>query len=162
MPPVDPDKLLSIGVTAQRAGVSVSALRFYEELGLIRAVRGPNGHRFFPRHVLRRLAVVAAGQRIGMTLDQVAEALSGLPDDRAPTQREWRAMSERWAQMLEGRIEVLQALRKDLDGCIGCGCLSLGRCTLFNPEDQAQREGAGSRWLRGAISADTGGDQSFI
>jgi MerR family transcriptional regulator, redox-sensitive transcriptional activator SoxR len=156
MPPVDPDTLLSIGETAERAGVSVSALRFYEERGLIRAVRGPNSHRYFPRHVLRRLAVIAAGQRIGMSLNQVTEALSGLPDDRAPNRREWRVMSEHWAQMLESRIQVLQALRQDLDGCIGCGCLSLGRCTLFNPEDEARREGPGSRWLRRATSADTG------
>ncbi|SKA81649.1 MerR family transcriptional regulator, redox-sensitive transcriptional activator SoxR [Agreia bicolorata] len=150
---IAPYDLLSIGETAARAGVSVPALRYYEERRLIRAIREPGGRRMFPRHVLRRLAVIAAGQRVGMSLEQIGVALSGLPEDRAPNQREWRAMSERWAQLLASRIRELEVLQSDLDGCIGCGCLSLGRCTLFNPGDEAQHEGPGSRWLRRAVGS---------
>jgi MerR family redox-sensitive transcriptional activator SoxR len=154
VPHIAPNELLRIGEVARRAGVSVPTIRYYEERGLIDAVRTAGGRRAFPRHTLRRLAVVAAGQRVGLSLQQIADALDELPRDRAPTQREWTRMSRHWATLVERRIEVLQRLASDLDGCIGCGCLSLGKCTLFNPGDEAAGEGAGSRWLRRAEQAD--------
>lgn len=153
MPRIAPNELLTIGELAARAGVTVATLRYYESRGLIDAVRTPGGHRVFPRHTLRRLAVVAAGQHVGLSLQQVADALDELPRDRPPTQRDWTRMSKSWAQLVAARIAVLQKLASELDGCIGCGCLSLGKCTLFNPDDAAAAEGAGSRWLRSADAA---------
>jgi len=150
MPHIAPDELLSVGELSQRAGISAATVRYYEDRSLIRSQRSTGNHRQFPRHTLRRLAVVAAGQVVGLSLREIADALAGLPDERAPTQREWQRMSRRWAELVEGRIRRLQALQTSLDGCIGCGCLSLGRCTLFNPADEAATEGAGSRWLRAA------------
>lgn len=147
------DELLSIGDLARRAGVSVPTVRYYESRGLIASRRSAGNHRQFPRHVLRRLAVVAAGQRVGLTLEQIGQALATLPQDRAPSQREWKVMSGDWAQMVDRRIRELQALQVSLDSCIGCGCLSLGRCTLFNPGDEAAAEGPGSRWVRAAEDA---------
>jgi MerR family transcriptional regulator, redox-sensitive transcriptional activator SoxR len=147
------DDLLSIGTVAERAGLSVPALRYYEERGLVSPVRDGGGRRRFPRHVLRRLAVIAAGQRVGLSLADIGEALEELPTDRAPSAREWTRVGEQWQVLLDHRIRELQALRTDLDGCIGCGCLSLTRCTLFNPHDAAATEGSGSRWLRDAEHA---------
>lgn len=147
------DELLSIGDLARRAGVSVPTVRYYESRGLIESRRTAGNQRQFPRHVLRRLAVVAAGRRVGLTLEQVGQALAALPRDRAPSQREWSVMSAEWAQMVDRRIRELQALQVSLDGCIGCGCLSLGRCALFNPDDEAAAEGPGSRWVRAAEDA---------
>lgn len=144
------DELLSIGTVARRAGVSVAALRHYEARGLVTAVRDGTGRRRFPRHVLRRLAVVAAGQRVGLTLADIADALRPLPHDRPPTAREWARVGTAWQQHVEHRIRELQALRSSLAGCIGCGCLSVSGCTLLNPADAAAEEGAGSRWLREA------------
>ncbi|GAB3457221.1 redox-sensitive transcriptional activator SoxR [Kineococcus endophyticus] len=145
-------ELLSIGTVAARAGVSVAALRHYEERGLVHPVRDAAGRRRFPRHVLRRLAVVAAGQRVGLSLADIAEALSTLPTDRAPSAREWAGVGKRWQMLLDQRIRELQILRTSLTGCIGCGCLSMTRCTLFNPHDEAAAEGEGSRWLREATT----------
>lgn len=150
MPHIAPNELLTIGELAKRAGVTVPTLRYYEERRLIDAERSTGGHRVFPRHTLRRLAVIAAGQRVGLSLQQIAHALDELPRDRPPTQQDWRQMSRSWARLVAKRIEELQRLASDLDGCIGCGCLSLGKCTLFNPGDEAAHEGAGSRWIRAA------------
>ncbi|PWJ56223.1 MerR family transcriptional regulator, redox-sensitive transcriptional activator SoxR [Quadrisphaera granulorum] len=147
------DATLTIGQLAQRAGVSVAAIRHYEARGLLTSRRTAGGHRLFPRHALRRLAVIAAGQRVGLSLHQVADALSDLPADTAPTQAEWTVMSARWSVLVRERIRELEALERDLDGCIGCGCLSLTRCALFNPADVAAVEGTGSRWLRAAGAA---------
>lgn len=144
---------LTIGQLAQRAGVSVAAVRHYEARGLVASTRTAGGHRLFARHALRRLAVVAAGQRVGLSLQQVADALADLPVDRAPTAAEWEAVSGRWAALVRSRIRELEALERDLGGCIGCGCLSLTRCALFNPGDAAAAEGAGSRWVRRAAAA---------
>jgi MerR family redox-sensitive transcriptional activator SoxR len=157
---IQPDELLSIGAVARRSGASVPTLRYYEERGLIDAVRTHGGRRQFPRHVLRRLAVIAAGQRVGLSLAEIAEALAPLPRDRAPTQREWTEMSKRWAQTVAARIRELERLAVDLDGCIGCGCLSLGRCTLFNPGDEAESEGPGSRWVRASMRGVGGSERS--
>ena len=153
MPHIAPDELLTVGELSRRAGVTVPTVRYYEERGLIRSQRTSGNHRLFPRHTLRRLAVVAAGQVVGLTLQEIADALAELPVDRAPTQREWRRMSQQWSELVAGRIRRLEALQTSLDGCIGCGCLSLGRCTLFNPADAAAAEGPGSRWLRAAEQA---------
>lgn len=153
MPHIVPLELLSIGDLARRAGVSVPTVRYYDERGLIQSTRTAGNNRQFPRHTLRRLAVVAAGQRVGLTLQEIATALSELPSDRAPTQREWRHLSRQWAATVARRILQLEALQTSLDGCIGCGCLSLGTCTLFNPNDEAAGEGPGSRWLRKADAA---------
>ena len=150
MPHIAPLDLLSIGDLARRAGVSVPTVRYYDERGLIQSSRTAGNQRQFPRHTLRRLAVVAAGQRVGLTLQEIATALAELPPDRAPTQREWRHVSQQWAATVAGRIRQLEALQSSLDSCIGCGCLSLGKCTLFNPNDEAAGEGPGSRWLRKA------------
>jgi MerR family redox-sensitive transcriptional activator SoxR len=147
------DDLLSIGAVARRAGLSVPALRYYEERGLLDPVRDAGGRRRFPRHVLRRLAVIAAGQRVGLSLADIGEALATLPPDRAPSAREWSRVGEVWQGLLDARIRELEALRTSLTGCIGCGCLSLSRCTLFNPGDAAAAEGGGSRWLRAAERA---------
>jgi MerR family transcriptional regulator, redox-sensitive transcriptional activator SoxR len=141
---------LSIGELAARADVTVPTVRYYEKRGIIRSERTSGNQRRFPRHALRRLAVVAAGQRVGMSLAEIEAALAELPADRAPTQREWTVMSAHWASIVEARIRVLQALQTSLDGCIGCGCLSLGRCVLLNPNDEAALEGPGSRWIRAA------------
>ena len=153
MPHIAPLDLLSIGDLARRAGVSVPTVRYYDERGLIQSSRTAGNQRQFPRHTLRRLAVVAAGQRVGLTLQEIAIALAELPADRAPTQREWRHVSQRWAATVAGRIRQLEALQSSLDSCIGCGGLSLGKCTLFNPDDEAAGEGPGSRWLRKADAA---------
>ncbi|MCQ9164984.1 MULTISPECIES: redox-sensitive transcriptional activator SoxR [unclassified Arthrobacter] len=153
MPHIAPNELLPIGELARRAGVSVPTVRYYEERGLIRSERTPGNKRLFPRHTLRRLAVVAAGQRVGLTLQEIMAALADMPADRAPTQREWTRMGTRWAQTVAQRIRQLEILQTSLDGCIGCGCLSLGKCVLFNPGDEAATEGPGSRWLRNAEAA---------
>jgi len=153
MPHIAPLELLSIGDLARRAGVSVPTVRYYDERGLIQSSRTAGNKRQFPRHTLRRLAVVAAGQRVGLTLQEIATALAELPPDRAPTQREWQQVSQQWAATVARRIRQLEALQSSLDSCIGCGCLSLGKCTLFNPDDEAASEGPGSRWLRKADAA---------
>lgn len=155
MPRIAPLGLLTIGELSLRAGVTVPTLRYYEDRGLIVSTRTPGNQRQFARHTLRRLAVVAAGQRVGLTLALIADALAELPTGRAPTQREWQRMSEQWATIVDARIRQLAALRDSLDGCIGCGCLSLGKCTLFNPDDEAAAEGAGSRWLRRSLACAT-------
>lgn len=155
---IAPNELLAIGELAQRAGVTVPTVRYYEERGLIFSQRTSGNKRLFPRHTLRRLAVVAAGQRIGLTLQEITGALAELPADRAPTQREWRIMSTHWASLVAQRISQLQVLQDSLDSCIGCGCLSLGKCTLFNPDDEAAAEGPGSRWVR---KADDAGNRSL-
>jgi MerR family redox-sensitive transcriptional activator SoxR len=149
---IAPLELLSIGVLAARAGITVPTVRYYEERGLISSIRTDGGRRQFARHTLRRIAVVAAGQRVGLTLEEIRETLAPLPPDRAPTQREWHEIGTRWNDVVARRIRELERLRTSLDGCIGCGCLSLGNCTLFNPGDEAAAEGPGSRWLRDSAS----------
>ena len=148
MPDVDSQSLLPIGEIASRSGLSVPAIRYYESRGLVSAERTAGNKRLFRRHVLRRLAVIAAGQRVGLTLAEIAEALEQLPADRAPSQEDWQQLSGYWAQLVDQRIRQMQKLRDSLDSCIGCGCLSLKKCELFNPHDEAAAEGPGSRWIR--------------
>jgi MerR family redox-sensitive transcriptional activator SoxR len=139
---------LSIGQLAQRAGVATSALRFYEAEGLLAGSRSAGGHRQYPRHVLRRVAFIRAAQNVGLTLPQIKAALATLPDGRTPTKADWARLSASWAPLLDARIAALQQLRERLTGCIGCGCLSLKACALYNPQDRAGDEGAGARLLR--------------
>jgi MerR family redox-sensitive transcriptional activator SoxR len=140
---------MAIGELAARTGVAPSALRFYESLGLLASDRTGGGHRTYPRHTLRRVAFIRVAQRVGLSLEEIGEALSMLPAHRAPTRREWGRMSRRWQGRLDERIRTLERLRDDLTGCIGCGCLSLRRCRLYNPGDAAAGLGSGPRFLLG-------------
>ena len=160
---VEPE--LSIGELAARAGVSVPTLRFYESRGLIASTRTSGNQRRYPRHVLRRLAFVAAAQRVGLSLEEVARQLATLPEGRAPTRADWSRLARPWRTLLGAKIAELEALQKSLDGCIGCGCLSLQHCRLFNPDDEAAAEGPGSRWLHEAtgppVECDNASRRSF-
>lgn len=143
------DDMLPIGEVAARSGLTSSAIRFYEAEGLISSTRSPAGQRRFARHTLRRLAFIRAAQRVGLSLADVAGSLSTLPDDRAPTKAEWARLSRTWRRRLDERIADLERLRDDLTGCIGCGCLSLTSCRLYNPDDAAAGNGSGPRFLLG-------------
>ncbi len=142
-------KLLSIGTVAARAGVATSALRFYEDEGLISSERAPSGHRQYHADVLRRVAFIQAAQRVGLTLAEIRAALATLPDNRTPTRRDWARLSAQWRMRLDEQIAWLERLRDDLDGCIGCGCLSLSVCALYNPGDRLATHGPGPRILMG-------------
>ena len=143
------DDLLTIGELAARAGLATSAIRFYEAEGLVSSTRTPGNQRMFARHTLRRLALIRAAQRVGLSLEEVAAALSTLPADQAPTKAHWARLSRAWRRRLDDRISDLEHLRDDLTGCIGCGCLSLTTCRLSNPDDAARRNGTGARYLLG-------------
>ena len=143
--------LLAIGEVARRSGMAPSALRYYEDLGLIAATRTAGGARRYPRSVLRRLAVIRAARNVGLSLPEVREALETLPPDRPPTTTDWARLSGEWRDRLDEQIAALTRLRDGLTSCIGCGCLSLDRCALSNPGDVAGRDGPGARWLPGAL-----------
>ena len=145
---------LTIGELARRAGVATSTLRFYEHKGLISSDRTAGNQRRYSRATLRRVAVIRAAHRVGIPLAEVAEALASLPDHRTPGKRDWERLSRRWQARLEAQIEALERLRDDLSDCIGCGCLSLQTCALFNPSDAASGLGAGPRYLWGDTAAD--------
>ncbi|WP_437584090.1 redox-sensitive transcriptional activator SoxR [Paramicrobacterium sp. CJ85] len=136
---------LTIGELSRRSGVAASALHFYERNGLITAERTPGNQRRYRRDTLRRVAFIRTSQRVGMSLADIRAALDSLPDGRTPTKRDWARLSARWRERLDERIAALQHLRNDLDGCIGCGCLSLKRCALQNPDDALGTDGAGPR-----------------
>lgn len=142
-------ELLTIGEVSRRSGVASSALRFYEEKGLINSERAGSGHRRYTRPVLRRIAFVVFGQRVGLTLDEIGSELSKLPPGRAPTRRDWARLSSRWTARIDDRIAELERLRAGLTECIGCGCLSLDRCRLANPDDRAAGLGPGPRYWIG-------------
>lgn len=148
------DPTLSIGEVAERAGLATSALRFYERLGLICAERSAGGQRRYGRDVLRRVALIRVAQRVGLSLGEIREALAGLPAGRAPTKSDWSQLSRAWRAQLEERICLLEGLRDQLSSCIGCGCLSLRTCTLYNPADGAANLGDGPRYLLGNSSTD--------
>ena len=141
--------LLSIGETARRSGVASSALRFYETRGLISSRRGSGNQRRYHRSSLRRIAIIRVAQTLGLSLGEIATAFESLPAERSPTRRDWERLSTRWGQQLEQRIADLQNLRDRLGGCIGCGCLSLTHCSLYNAGDGAATLGAGPRYLLG-------------
>ena len=138
---------LSIGQLSARSGVSQSALRFYERKGLIAADRSGGNQRRYPTVTLRRVALVQAGKAAGIPLERIRAALDTLPADRPPTKRDWERLSRSWREELDTRIATLEAIRGRLTGCIGCGCLSLRRCALLNPEDEAAGRGPGAHYL---------------
>ena len=141
---------LAIGAVSRRSGLAVSALRFYEDHGLITAERTVGGQRRYRRDVLRRLAVIQAAQRVGFPLAEIGEMLAGLPSDQHVSPRQWQQLAHSWRPQLDERIRTLERLRDQLDSCIGCGCLSLDRCALANPADRVARQGPGPRfWVGG-------------
>lgn len=142
-------KALTVGEVARRSGVATSALRFYEEQGLIQSRRTESGHRRYPRAVLRRVAFIVFAQKVGLTLEQVRAELAKLPDDAVPTRTDWARLSGTWRARIDERIAELQRLRDTLSSCIGCGCLSLTECRVVNPADRAAALGSGPhRWQR--------------
>ncbi|MDO3436390.1 redox-sensitive transcriptional activator SoxR [Rhizobium sp. CBN3] len=142
------DPMLTITDVSRRSGVASSALRFYEERGLIASERAGSGHRRYHRSALRRIAFIVFAQRIGLTLEEIGAELAKLPADRVPSRRDWSRLSSAWARRIDQRIAELQRLRSGLGECIGCGCLSIDRCRLANPADVAGRKGPGARyWL---------------
>ncbi len=140
-------ELLTIGDFAARSGVAPSALRFYEKEGLIRSTRTSGNQRRYLRSELRRVAFIKIAQQVGVSLDEIREALAALPENRTPTKADWTRLSARWRKRLEDRIALMERLRDKLTGCIGCGCLSLQRCSLINPQDRLAATGAGPRTL---------------
>jgi MerR family transcriptional regulator, redox-sensitive transcriptional activator SoxR len=146
---------LTIGQVSARSGVAPSALRYYEEQGLISSTRTAGGARRYARTVLRRLAFVRAAQNVGLSLSEIREALATLPEGRTPTKQDWARLSRGWRPRIEAQIERLERLRDKLDGCIGCGCLSLKTCALNNPHDEVAPRGPGAVFLepagRGAV-----------
>jgi MerR family redox-sensitive transcriptional activator SoxR len=142
---------ISIGTLAKRSGVAASALRFYEEKGLIRSTRSRTGGRLFARDALRRVAFIRVAQSVGLALEDIRTALSRLPNQRTPTRADWERLSAAWRPILDHRIDCLMKLRDRLTSCIGCGCLSLKSCALYNPADSAQARGAGPRYLLGDV-----------
>lgn len=141
--------MLTIGELAARTGVATSALRFYEERGLIRAERTDSGHRRFSRTTARRVAFVTYAQRVGLTLEEIRVELDKLPADKVPAREDWDRLTRSWQARIDERIAELERLRDSLTSCIGCGCLSLDRCAIFNPEDRAARLGPGPRYWIG-------------
>jgi MerR family redox-sensitive transcriptional activator SoxR len=142
-----------IGEFVKRSGVAASALRFYEDQGLLASQRNLSGRRQFARSDLRRVAFIRAAQAVGLSLDQIRSALSTLPDARTPNYKDWVRLSSAWRPVLDQRIEELTRLRDQLESCIGCGCLSLTQCALYNPGDSAARKGTGARYLLGDTPA---------
>lgn len=143
----DAARWISISELSRRSGVAASALRFYEAQGLIQGGRSPGGRRQYPRHVLRRVAFLRAGQRVGLSLVELRDALASLPEQRTPTKADWDRLARGWQALLDERLALLGRLREQLGSCIGCGCLSLKSCRLYNPEDQVAARGAGARRL---------------
>lgn len=141
--------MIPIGQVAGRVGIAVSAVRFYEERGLIRATRTAGGQRLFPRHVIRRLSLILIAQQLGFSLQEIGQQLAGLPDDRPPGKADWTRVSQHFGRELDKRIALMTQMRNQLDSCIGCGCLSLKSCGLYNPQDQAATRGTGPHFLTG-------------
>ena len=142
-------KLLSIGDVVERTGVRASALRFYEDRGLIGSERNDGNHRRYSPDVLRRIGFIRVAQQVGVSLDHIAEALASLPEGRTPNSHDWDRIARRWRHELDERIGLLTQLRDHLGDCIGCGCLSLKACVLYNPADRARVGGTGPRYLLG-------------
>ncbi|MBY6157904.1 redox-sensitive transcriptional activator SoxR [Pseudooceanicola nitratireducens] len=140
---------LSISHIATRTGLAASAIRYYEDQGLIAPGRGPGGQRQFEKADIRRLSFIMIAQSLGFSIAEIRDQLSSLPEGRTPTAADWRRLSATYRADLDHRIDQLTRLRDDLDGCIGCGCLSLDRCGLYNPGDRAARQGPGPRYMLG-------------
>ncbi|NDR59341.1 redox-sensitive transcriptional activator SoxR [Aliiruegeria sabulilitoris] len=143
---------ISIGQLAARTGLAVSAIRYYEAQGLISSERNAGGHRRFPRSVIRRLSFIRIAQQFGYSLDRIRAELASLPENRTPNQADWSRIAGGLRGELDAQIAALTAMRDRLDGCIGCGCLSLEKCALYNPEDKAAKRGSGPRYLMGDSS----------
>ena len=142
------DDVLTIGEVAERSGVATSALRFYEDQGLIRSARTDSGHRRYPRAVIRRVAFIVFAQKIGLSLEEIRSELERLPHNRVPERADWAVLSGSWTKRIRERISELERLEAGLTSCIGCGCLSLDRCQFANPGDRAGRQGPGPRaWV---------------
>ncbi len=148
--------LLTVGEVAERSGFATSALRFYEREGLITATRTSGNQRRYERQVLRRLAFIRAARNVGLTLDEVRAGLDTLPDGRTPTKADWTRLSRAWRHRLDDQIAALTKLRDGLDSCIGCGCLSLRRCAIANPSDEAATDGPGASFLPAPLRAHVG------
>ena len=144
-----PNDLLTIGEAALRSGVATSTLRFYESRGLISSTRNLGNQRRYHRSMLRRISVIRVAQNLGLSLREITHALETLPNKRTPTKRDWTRLSRDWGSQLDQRIASLQKMRDELTGCIGCGCLSLKRCSLYNSNDVAAELGRGPRYLLG-------------
>ncbi len=147
------ESTLSVGQLAQRGGLAVSALHYYERLGLIESLRSAGNQRRYPKATLRRVAFIRAAQQLGIPLADIGAALQQLPQQRTPTKADWSRLSAGWRTQLDARIAALQALRNRLDGCIGCGCLSLRACALYNPDDACGQQGPGAQRLWSVKSA---------
>ncbi|WP_244439002.1 redox-sensitive transcriptional activator SoxR [Paraburkholderia dilworthii] len=143
---------IAIGELAKRSGVATSAIRFYEEQGLICSTRTEGGQRQYRRDTLRRVGFIRAAQAVGLNLSEIRSALETLPGQRTPTKQDWERLSRTWHPLLQERIDGLIALRDQLTSCVGCGCLSLKSCALYNPQDVARRRGSGARYLMGDAS----------
>lgn len=140
-------ELLPIGAMSERTGVSHSALRFYEAEGLVHSTRSDGGQRRYTRDTLRRVSFIRVAQQVGLSLEEIGDALASLPENRTPTQRDWERLSKSWQPRLDHQIAVLERLRDRLTGCIGCGCLSMKACRLLNPGDEAAARGPGPRYV---------------
>jgi MerR family redox-sensitive transcriptional activator SoxR len=138
---------LPIGAVSERTGVAPSALRYYEAEGLIHADRSPSGQRRYPKATLRRISFIRAAQEVGLSLEEIRTALRALPDERTPTEEDWARLSAEWRPRLDAQIHMLERLRDRLEGCIGCGCLSMRVCALLNPRDEAGARGSGPRFI---------------
>jgi MerR family transcriptional regulator, redox-sensitive transcriptional activator SoxR len=139
---------ITIGELAARSGVATSALRFYEQRGLIQAERTSGNQRRYARSQLRRVAFIRAAQRVGLSIEEIRDAMRTLPDNRTPTKTDWERLSRNWQDRLDAQIRELERLKTKLTGCIGCGCLSLRRCALSNPDDVMADQGPGAAYLR--------------
>jgi len=146
--------LLAIGAVSSRTGVAISAIRYYEDEGLIQATRAESGHRRFERSTIRRISFIRICQQLGYSLEEIRTHLEALPNGRTPTDDDWERLAAGFQADIDARMQRLANLRDTLDGCIGCGCLSLQRCSLYNPDDAAARLGAGPRFLLGDDPAD--------
>ncbi|MQA27847.1 MAG: redox-sensitive transcriptional activator SoxR [Micromonosporaceae bacterium] len=138
---------------AARTGVAASALRYYEKVGLIHAERSGGNQRQYVRSMIRRVSFIRIAQKVGLSLDEIRDALATLPEKRTPTKADWTRLSRAWRSRLDEQIALLERLRDNLDGCIGCGCLSLKRCTLYNPADILAEQGPGPRILLGSATS---------
>ncbi len=146
---------LSVGKVAKRAGIKISTLHFYEEKGLIRSWRNNGNQRRYKPEVLRRISVIKAAQKMGLSLEDIKAALSSLPNSRTPDKEDWQKLSTQWQALLNQRIKALEVLRDSVDSCIGCGCLSLSSCPLYNPEDTLAKDGSGAIILNNNIASQT-------
>jgi MerR family redox-sensitive transcriptional activator SoxR len=144
---------LKIGDAASRSGVATSTLRFYETRGLIQSERGTGNHRLYHRATLRRISLIRVAQTLGLSLKEIGQAMDTLPDKKSPTKKDWEKLSKKWRRDLDQRINDLQLMRDQLTGCIGCGCLSLKKCSLYNAGDVAAKLGSGPRYLLGDASS---------